>query len=59
VGYWFVEAHPSQKGWTRLYYSVEVRMKENVPGFIQDIATKTGLREATAWVKEQSEAGLK
>ena len=59
VGYWFVEPHPTKTGWTRLYYSVEVRMKENVPGFIQDIATKTGLREATAWVKEQSEAGSK
>lgn len=56
VGYWFVEDHPTNKGWTRLYYSVELRVKGNVPGFIQEIATKRGLVEATQWVKREAEA---
>jgi hypothetical protein len=56
VGYWFVEPHPATDGWTRLYYSVDVRMKGRVPKFVQDLVTKKGLKEATAWVKRESEA---
>ncbi len=56
VGYWFVEAHPTRDGWTRLYYSVDVRMKGRVPKIIQDIVTRQGLKEATGWVKRESEA---
>ncbi len=56
VGYWFVERHPSKDGWTRLYYSVELQVKGKVPGFIQEIATRQGLREATQWVKREAEA---
>jgi hypothetical protein len=56
VGYWFVEAHPTRDGWTRLYYSVDVRMKGRVPKIVQDIVTRQGLKEATAWVKRESEA---
>ncbi len=56
VGYWFVEAHPSREGWTRLYYSVDVRMKGRVPKFVQDLITRKGLAEATGWVKRESEA---
>jgi len=56
VGYWFVQAHPTREGWTRLYYSVDVRMKGRVPKFVQDLITRKGLTEATAWVKRESEA---
>lgn len=56
VGYWFVEPHPVREGWTRLYYSVDVRMKGRVPKFVQDLVTRKGLTEATAWVKRESEA---
>ncbi len=55
VGYWFVEDHPTKEGWTRLYYSVELQVKGNVPEFIQEIATKRGLHEATQWVKREAE----
>ncbi len=56
VGYWFVEPHPARDGWTRLYYSVDVRMKGRVPKFVQDLVTRQGLKEATGWVKRESEA---
>jgi len=56
VGYWFVEPHPTRDGWTRLYYSVDVRMKGRVPKFVQDLVTRKGLKEATGWVKRESEA---
>ena len=56
VGYWFVEPHPTRNGWTRLYYSVDFRMKGRVPKFVQDLVTRQGLKEATGWVKRESEA---
>lgn len=56
VGFWFVEAHPETEGWSRLYYSVDVQVKDSFPKFIQEIATKTGLKEATSWVKREAEA---
>ena len=56
VGYWFVKPHPDKPGWTRLYYSVELVVKKQMPEFIVDIATKKGLKEATAWVKREAEA---
>jgi len=56
VGYWFVQPHPTREGWTRLYYSVDVRMKGRIPKFVQELVTRKGLTEATAWVKRESEA---
>ncbi len=56
VGFWYVEPHPETEGWSRLYYSVDVQVKDTFPKFMQEIATKTGLKEATAWVKRESEA---
>jgi len=55
VGYWFVERHPTKEGWSRLYYSVELTLKKQMPEFIVEIATKKGLKEATGWVKRESE----
>jgi len=56
VGYWYVVQHPENAEWSRLYYSVEVKLKGWVPGFIQDIIAKKGLVQATEWVKRESEA---
>ena len=55
VGYWYVEAHPTEKAHTRLYYSVDVRMSGWVPGFVQDLVRDEGLVRATRWVKLWSE----
>lgn len=55
VGYWFVAAHPTKKDTTRLFYSVDVRMKGFVPGFIQDLVREEGLARATRWVKLHAE----
>jgi hypothetical protein len=55
VGYWFVEQHPTDKQKTRLYYSVDVRMRGWVPGFVQDMVREEGLVRATRWVKQWSE----
>jgi carbon monoxide dehydrogenase subunit G len=55
VGYWYVEPHPTRKGETRLYYSVDVRMRGFVPAFVQDMVRQEGLVRATRWVKAFSE----
>jgi len=55
VGYWYVAAHPTKKDVTRLFYSVDVRMKGFVPGFIQDLVREEGLVRATKWVKLHAE----
>jgi hypothetical protein len=55
VGFWRVEAIPNKPGWTRLFYSVEVRLKGWVPGIVEDMIAKKGLPKATGWVKRESE----
>jgi len=53
VGYWRVTAlSPTQ---TRVEYSVDIRFKGWIPGFVQDMISTKGLTTATSWVKKQSE----
>jgi hypothetical protein len=56
VGFWRVEPIPNMPGWSRLYYSVDVKLKGWVPGFIENSIAKSGLTKATAWVKRESES---
>jgi ribosome-associated toxin RatA of RatAB toxin-antitoxin module len=55
VGYWRVEPHPTKQGWSRLYYSVDVRVSGWVPKAIETLVVKKGLVKATEWVKRESE----
>jgi hypothetical protein len=56
VGFWEAVPVEGKPGWTRVYYSVDVKLTGWVPGFVQDMITKSGLTSATAWVKRESEA---
>ncbi|MEZ4322140.1 MAG: SRPBCC family protein [Myxococcota bacterium] len=55
VGFWFVEELPDKPGWSRLFYSVDVRVGGWVPAFVENMIAKSGLTKATAWVKRESE----
>jgi hypothetical protein len=55
VGFWYVMPLKDKPGWSRLYYSVDVKLKGWVPGFLKNMITKSGLNKATAWVKRESE----
>lgn len=55
VGYWKVDAHPTKPGWSRITYSVQVRLRGWVPGFVEDMLASRGLTDATSWVKRESE----
>lgn len=57
VGFWVVEPLPDKPGYSRLYYSVDVKVGGWVPGFIENMVAKSGLTKATAWVKRESEKG--
>ena len=55
-GYWYVVPHPDHPhDWSRVYYSVDVRMMDWVPTFVVNFMSKQALTEATGWVKKFSE----
>ena len=55
VGVWFVEAHPDKEGWSRAWFSSDLKLRAKIPGFLMGFIKKQGLKDATSWVKEQSE----
>lgn len=54
-GHWHVEDHPTKDGWTRVFYACDVKMKAAVPGPVMNFIGKAALRQATSWVKKESE----
>ena len=55
VGYWRVTPLAATPPVSRLEYSVDIRFKGYIPGFVQDMISKKGLTDATSWVKRESE----
>ena len=56
VGYWALKEVAGQPGVTQVEYSVDIRLKGWVPGFVKKILVNQGLQDATSWVKVQSES---
>ena len=59
VGFWRVEPVADRPGYTRLFYSVEVKPLGWVPGPIEDYISDAGLTKATDWVKREAEAAAR
>jgi len=55
TGYWLVYPTPGYAGWTRVEYTVDLRLKGWVPGIVENMLAKKGLIMATSWVKKQAE----
>ena len=55
VGYWAVIPHPSQPGQSRVFYSIDMKTRGWMPGFVRRMVARQGLEEATSWVKTASE----
>jgi len=55
TGYWLVYPSPDTPGATRVEYTVDMRLKGWVPGFVENMLAKKGLTMATSWVKKQAE----
>jgi hypothetical protein len=56
VGYWALTEVAGQSGVTQVQYSVDIRLKGWVPGFVKKILVNQGLEDATSWVKIQAES---
>jgi hypothetical protein len=55
VGAWAVKPHPDKEGWSRAWFSSDLELRSKMPGFLMDYVKKKGLKDATAWVKRESE----
>jgi len=54
-GHWHVEDHPSTPGKTRVFYACDIKLMGSVPGPILNYISKSALKQATGWVKKESE----
>jgi hypothetical protein len=55
VGAWYVEPHPYKQGWSRAWFSNDIKLRARIPEFLMDFVKKQGLRDATSWVRKESE----
>lgn len=55
VGAWYVEPHPSKEGWSRAWFSNDLKLRGKIPEFLMNFIKRQGLKDATAWVKKESE----
>lgn len=56
AGHWHLEEHPVKKGFTRVFYACDIKLRGAVPGPVMNILTKSALKAATSWVKKESES---
>ena len=54
-GHWHVENHPKTPGVTRVFYACDIKLSGAVPGPILNYISKSALKQATGWVKKESE----
>jgi hypothetical protein len=56
AGHWHVTSHPSKGDtWSRVFYACDIQMKGHVPKPIFNYVSKAALKQATSWVKRESE----
>mmetsp|Transcript_24846 Transcript_24846/g.28312 ORF Transcript_24846/g.28312 Transcript_24846/m.28312 type:complete len:277 (+) Transcript_24846:45-875(+) len=55
AGHWHLEDHPYKTGCTRVYYACDIEVKTHVPRPVLNFISSSALRQATAWVKKESE----
>lgn len=55
VGFWIVDPLEERPGWTRVFYSADVKAAGWVPAPIENAFSTVGLKKATAWVKREAE----
>jgi hypothetical protein len=56
AGHWHLEDHPSKPGCTRVFYACDIKTRGSVPGPVLNFISKSALKQATSWVKKESEA---
>ena len=56
-GHWNLDPLSDRR--TRVYYACDLKMRGKVPGPVMNILSKKALKEATGWVKRESEKATK
>ena len=56
AGHWHLEENPKKPGTTRVFYACDIKFFGAVPGPVMNILTKQALKQATSWVKRESES---
>jgi hypothetical protein len=55
-GHWHVEEHPTKgPGWSRVFYAADLKLYGGMPKPVMKIVSNLALKEATRWVKRESE----
>lgn len=54
-GHWHVEDHPKKEGCSRVFYACDVKFKNKLPTPVVNYVSKSALKQATGWVKKESE----
>jgi hypothetical protein len=55
-GHWHVEPHPTLPRASRVFYACDIKLQGSVPGPILNYISKAALKQATGWVKKESES---
>jgi hypothetical protein len=55
-GHWHVAEHPTKADCTRVFYACDIKMAGSVPTPIINFIGKVALKQATSWVKKESES---
>lgn len=50
-----MEDHPVKEGTSRVFYACDIKMKGSIPKPILNYISKAALKQATGWVKRESE----
>ncbi len=50
-----VVSHSATQGFTRVFYACDIKLSSPVPGPVLNFISKSALKQATAWVKKESE----
>lgn len=58
VGAWYVEPHPEKAGWSRAWFSSDLKLNSPIPGFLMKSVKKKGIKDAVTWVKRESEKAV-
>mmetsp|Transcript_3791 Transcript_3791/g.5642 ORF Transcript_3791/g.5642 Transcript_3791/m.5642 type:complete len:248 (+) Transcript_3791:148-891(+) len=55
AGHWHLEDNPNKPGTTRVFYACDIKFFGAVPAPVMNILSKQALKQATSWVKRESE----
>ena len=50
-----VNPHALVQGYSRVFYACDIKLRSAVPGPVLNFISKSALKQATAWVKKESE----